>query len=118
MDMSGKFTPAEAFDTIEETILPSLALVLDSLIEAAALGTPSVVVAGDDNAAAELIEEGVNGFVAPSAAPDAIAAAIVACVEGGAELRERTAAWFAENAPRLTVDSSARTVDDWYSRSA
>ena len=37
MDMSGKFTPAEAFDTIEETILPSLSLVLDSLIEAAAL---------------------------------------------------------------------------------
>lgn len=87
------------------------------VIEAAALGTPSVVVAGDDNAAVELVAEGVNGFVAPSADPDAIAAAIVACVEGGAELRERTAAWFGENAPRLTVDSSARAVDDWYSRS-
>jgi glycosyltransferase involved in cell wall biosynthesis len=86
------------------------------VIEAAALGTPSVVVAGDDNAAAELIEEGVNGFVAPSADADAIAAAIVACVRGGPELRERTASWFARKAPRLTVDSSARTVDDWYSR--
>ena len=42
MDMSGKFTPAEAFDTIEETILPSLALVLDSLIEAAALARAGV----------------------------------------------------------------------------
>jgi glycosyltransferase involved in cell wall biosynthesis len=88
------------------------------VIEAAALGTPSVVVAGDDNAAAELIDEGVNGFVAPSADPDAIAAAIAACVEGGPALRERTAAWFADNAPRLTVDSSARAVDDWYSRSS
>lgn len=85
------------------------------VIEAAALGTPSVVVAGDDNAAAELIDEGVNGFVAPSADPDAIAAAITDCVEGGAELRERTAAWFADNAPQLTVDSSARAVDRWYS---
>ena len=42
MDMSGKFTPAEAFDTIEETILPSLSLVLDSLIEAAALARAGV----------------------------------------------------------------------------
>ena len=30
-------------------------------------GTPSVVVAGADNAAVELVEEGVNGVVAPSA---------------------------------------------------
>ena len=29
-------------------------------------GTPSVVVAGPDNAATELVSEGVNGFVAPS----------------------------------------------------
>jgi glycosyltransferase involved in cell wall biosynthesis len=88
------------------------------VIEAAALGTPSVVVAGDDNAAAELVEEGVNGFVAPSADPNAIAAAVVACVNGGIELRERTADWFARRAPELTVDSSARAVDDWYSRPA
>ena len=37
------------------------------VVEAAARGTPSIVVAGEDNAATELIEEGVNGFVAPSA---------------------------------------------------
>ena len=40
------------------------------VVEAAARGTPSVVVAGPDNAAVELIEEGVNGFVAASADPD------------------------------------------------
>ena len=34
------------------------------VVEAAARGTPSVVVAGEDNAATELIEEGVNGIVA------------------------------------------------------
>jgi glycosyltransferase involved in cell wall biosynthesis len=84
------------------------------VIEAAALGTPSVVVAGPDNAAAELVEEGVNGFVAPSSSPDAIAAAIVACHAGGAQLRERTAAWFAEHARDLTVDRSAHAVADWY----
>jgi glycosyltransferase involved in cell wall biosynthesis len=88
------------------------------VIEAAALGTPSVVVAGADNAAAELIEEGVNGFVAPSADPEDIAAAILACQRGGPALRESTAAWFARRAPELTVDDSARAVDEWYSRSA
>ena len=40
------------------------------VIEAAAAGTPSVVVRDADNAADELIEEGVNGFVAPSASPE------------------------------------------------
>lgn len=84
------------------------------VIEAAVLGTPSVVVAGADNAAAELIEEGVNGFVAASADPEAIAAAIVACDAGGAELRERTASWFARRAPELTVDASAQAVGEWY----
>jgi glycosyltransferase involved in cell wall biosynthesis len=88
------------------------------VIEAAALGTPSVVVAGDDNAAVELIEEGVNGFVAPSADPEDIAAAILACQRGGAALRDATAAWFARRAPELTVDDSARAVDDWYSSAA
>ena len=32
------------------------------VVEAASHGTPSVVVAGEDNAATELIEEGVNGI--------------------------------------------------------
>jgi glycosyltransferase involved in cell wall biosynthesis len=86
------------------------------VIEAAALGTPSVVVAGDDNAAVELVEQGVNGFVAPSADPTDIAAAIVACHAGGTELRERTAGWFARRAPELTVDGSAHAVADWYSQ--
>ena len=65
------------------------------VIEAAAAGTPSVVVAGEDNAAVELVEEGVNGFVAASEDPQAVAEAIARCVEGGAELRASTAAWFA-----------------------
>ena len=35
------------------------------VLEAMSRGTPAVVVRGDDNAAAELIDEGENGFVAP-----------------------------------------------------
>ena len=42
-----------------------------------------------DNAATELVEEGVNGFVAPSASPEDLAAAIVRVHEGGDALRER-----------------------------
>jgi hypothetical protein len=42
MDMSGQFSPESAFETIEETILPSLSLVLDSLIEAASLARAGV----------------------------------------------------------------------------
>lgn len=62
--------------------------------EASARGVPSVVVSGEDNAAADLIEPGVNGFVSDSADPEAIAEAVVAAVEGGAALRESTARWF------------------------
>jgi glycosyltransferase involved in cell wall biosynthesis len=86
------------------------------VVEAAAHGTPSVVVAGEDNAATELIVEGVNGTIAPNADPQAVADAIVRVHEAGAALRESTAAWFAENAERLSVESSLRTVLASYSR--
>jgi glycosyltransferase involved in cell wall biosynthesis len=84
------------------------------VIEAAAGGTPSVVVRGEDNAATELIEEGVNGYVAPSAAPDELAAAIARALDGGAELRRSTAAWFAANSRRLSLDSSLERVAEIY----
>ena len=70
IDVPG-FVPTEVVD---EAISHALCLVLPSrregyglvVVEAAAKGTPSVVVAGEDNAAVELIEQGVNGFVAAS----------------------------------------------------
>jgi glycosyltransferase involved in cell wall biosynthesis len=86
------------------------------VIEAASAGTPSVVVAGDDNAAVELIETGVNGAIADSPHPQAIADALVEVHEGGAAMRDRTANWFAEHAPQLTAHASARTVLDVYAR--
>ncbi|HEY1360259.1 MAG TPA: glycosyltransferase family 4 protein [Thermoleophilaceae bacterium] len=85
------------------------------VVEAAAAGTPSVVVAAPDNAATELIEEGVNGFVAASASPEDLAEAIVRVHRGGDALRESTAGWFAHNAQRLSLDASLRRVVESYS---
>jgi glycosyltransferase involved in cell wall biosynthesis len=80
------------------------------VVESASRGTPSIVVAGEDNAATELIDEGVNGFVAPSADAEAIAAAIVRIHEAGMALRANTASWFAANAQRLSLESSVQKV--------
>jgi glycosyltransferase involved in cell wall biosynthesis len=80
------------------------------VVEASAHATPSVVVAGADNAAVELVEEGVNGFIAPDSDPETIAAAIVSVHEAGMALRESTARWFSENAERLSLESSLRAV--------
>ncbi|HXB16061.1 MAG TPA: glycosyltransferase [Solirubrobacteraceae bacterium] len=88
------------------------------VVEAAARATPSVVVAGEDNAAAELVVEGVNGAIAPCAEPDAIAGAILRVADGGFALRARTAAWYAENEQTLSLESSLRTVLDGYARGA
>ena len=85
------------------------------VVEAAARGTPSVVVAGEDNAATELIEQGVNGFVVDSANASEIAAAIVHVNDAGVGLRASTASWFAENADRLSLESSVRAVIASYS---
>lgn len=64
--------------------------------EAAASATPSVVVAGDDNAAAELVVDGVNGFVAADRSAEALGAAIAGAVLAGEPLRRSTLAWFDE----------------------
>jgi glycosyltransferase involved in cell wall biosynthesis len=84
------------------------------VIEAAAAGTPSVVAPGPDNAAVELVEEGVNGFIADAADPEALGRAIVAAHRGGSELRRRTAEWFARNAPALSAAASAKRVVEVY----
>jgi glycosyltransferase involved in cell wall biosynthesis len=80
------------------------------VIESSAHATPSVVVAGPDNAAVELIEDGVNGAIAASEDPDTIAAAIVHIHEAGIAMRESTARWFTANARRLSLQSSLETV--------
>jgi glycosyltransferase involved in cell wall biosynthesis len=80
------------------------------VVEAAALGTPVVVVDGPDNAAVELVEDGVNGFVAASASPEDLADAIVRVRDAGPDLRASTAAWFESNNDRLRIDNSIAAV--------
>ena len=80
------------------------------VIEAAARATPSVVVAGEDNAAVELVDDGVNGVLASADDPQTIADAIVRVHESGLALRESTAGWFAENGERLSLESSLQKV--------
>jgi glycosyltransferase involved in cell wall biosynthesis len=84
------------------------------VVEAAARGTPSVVLAGEDNAATELIEEGVNGTVAPRTDPQSVSEAIVRVHEAGFALRESTVRWFAENSDWLSLESSLRKVLEVY----
>jgi glycosyltransferase involved in cell wall biosynthesis len=84
------------------------------VIEAAARGTPSIVVAHPDNAAVELIEEGENGFVSPSATAEDLARAILRVHEAGSALRASTAVWFARNARRLSLAGSLAVVVEAY----
>ena len=106
------------FDRVDAALRRALCMVLPSrregyglvVIEAASRGTPSVVVAEEDNAAVELIEDGVNGVVAASASAEDLGAAIVRVHAGGDEMRASTATWFRANARRLSLDSSLDVV--------
>ena len=112
-------------EQVERALRHALCMVLPSkregyglvVVEASARGTPSVVVRDDDNAATELVDEGENGFIAPSASPEDLAAAIERVADAGPELRERTAAWFARNERRLSLDSSLDELAGFYARS-
>jgi glycosyltransferase involved in cell wall biosynthesis len=84
------------------------------VVEAAARGTPSVVVREPDNAAVELVEDGVNGVVAESVAPEHLADAILRVHAEGMGLRERTCAWFERNSNRLSLEASLERVVRMY----
>ncbi|TMK98961.1 MAG: glycosyltransferase [Actinobacteria bacterium] len=109
-------------ETVDAEMRSAMCLLLTSrregyglvVVEAAALGTPSIVVADEDNAATELIVAGVNGAIAARPDPQAVADAIVQVHEAGRALRERTAQWFAENAFQLSLESSLQIVLDSY----
>jgi glycosyltransferase involved in cell wall biosynthesis len=109
---------------VEDAVKRALCLVFPSrregyglvVVEAAAVGTPTVVVDAPDNAAVELVEEGVNGFVAASAEPEELANAIVRVHAAGPALRESTADWFNRNRQRLSVESSVERVLAVYGR--
>jgi glycosyltransferase involved in cell wall biosynthesis len=114
-----------ATEAVQESLSRALCLLLPSrregyglvVIEAAAHGTPSIVVADPDNAAVELVTDGENGFVARSASPRDLASAIVRVYEAGPELRRSTAEWFVANAPRLSLEGSLQIALDAYGAS-
>jgi glycosyltransferase involved in cell wall biosynthesis len=113
-----------ASEVVERALDRALCMVLPSrregyglvVVEASARGTPSVVVRDPDNAATELVEEGENGEIAASASAEHLAAAILRVHAAGPGLRVRTAAWFARNARRLSLEGSLETVLERYSR--
>lgn len=115
-----------AAEELERALGSAMCMVLASrregygmiVVEASARGTPSVVVAGPDNAATELIEDGVNGVIAASAEPAVLAAAIVRVAAAGPGLRESTAAWYAANARRLSLEQSLERVLATYAAGA
>ncbi len=80
------------------------------VVEAASVGVPSILVRNPDNAATELVEEGVNGVVAATAGAMDLADAIVRVLESGPALRESTAGWFARHSRELSLDASLDTV--------
>jgi glycosyltransferase involved in cell wall biosynthesis len=84
------------------------------VIEAAAQGTPSIVVQHPDNAAVELVDDGRNGVIARSASPEDLAAAIVRVHSAGAALRQSTADWFERNGNRLSLSRSIDVVAATY----
>jgi glycosyltransferase involved in cell wall biosynthesis len=103
---------------VDEALRNALCMVLPSrregygmvVVEASARGTPSVVVREEDNAAVELVDDGVNGVIAASASPDDLADAIVRIHQAGDELRRSTCEWFARNARRLSLEASLEHV--------
>jgi glycosyltransferase involved in cell wall biosynthesis len=97
-------TPGRVSDEVLHELMSAAAVLVNPssregfglvLIESAERGVPVVVVAGEDNASAELVIPGINGFIATDASPAALGTAIADAVLGGRALRTSTAAWFA-----------------------
>ena len=103
---------------IDDALRTALCMVLPSqregygmiVVEASARGTPSVVVREEDNAAVELVDDGVNGVIAASASANDLADAIVRVNDAGDALRRSTCEWFARNARRLSLGASLEQV--------
>jgi glycosyltransferase involved in cell wall biosynthesis len=88
------------------------------LVEAASFGTPSIVLAHPDNAAVELIEPGENGILVESAAPEAVAEAILEIAADPLRWRRSTLSWFRRRAPEISVDASVEVIEREYAKLA
>jgi glycosyltransferase involved in cell wall biosynthesis len=80
------------------------------VVESCAVGTPVVLVAAPDNASVELVEDGVNGIVAPSTRAEDLGGAIAEVVEAGEPLRKATRAWFERARETRTIAATAAAI--------
>jgi glycosyltransferase involved in cell wall biosynthesis len=109
-------------EIVEAALSRALCLVLPSrregyglvVLEALSRGTPAIVVAGPDNAAAEFIEDGVNGYIRQTAGATDLVQAIAGVHSGGSDLRESTVRWFTRNASRLSLENSLAALECAY----
>jgi glycosyltransferase involved in cell wall biosynthesis len=110
-------------EVIEEALARALCLILPSrregyglvVVETLSKGTPVVLVCGEDNASTELVTEAQNGFIAPSASADDLAAAIARVHEAGPALRESALRSFKKHSGQLSLQGSLETVSAAYS---
>ena len=122
IDVRGRVKSSE----VAETIASATCLLHPSeregygqvIVEAAALGTPAIVVAGPENAATELIEPGVNGYVAGSCDPEELGRLVVDAVQNTDALRRSTREWYAEHSNELSLQHSLDTVLSTYAQLA
>ena len=105
----------EALCIVQPSVREGYGLIL---VEAAAHGTPSVVVDHPDNASVELVEPGVNGVVSSSGSPADLAEAISSVQAAGLAMNRSTADWFERHAERLSLESSLARVSASYEPAA
>jgi glycosyltransferase involved in cell wall biosynthesis len=118
IDTPGRVSSSE----VTEAIGRSACLILPSrregyglvVVEACAQGTPAVVAEGADNAATELVENGVNGVIAKSAEPGDLAAAVVRVIHQGEALRRSTLEWYRAHTDDLSIQGSLAKIREVY----
>jgi glycosyltransferase involved in cell wall biosynthesis len=113
-------------DGIETALRNAMCLLITSrgaqsslvVVEAASRATPVVVVPAGGRSPMDYIENRRNGLIADGEDPLSVGAAILAVHEAGREMRESTAAWFGENAYRLSAAYAYERICDSYVRIA
>ncbi len=86
------------------------------VVEAAAHGTPSIVVNSPNSAASALVADGVNGYIASSHAPEALVDAIQRVFANRDALSASSRAWFDTHRPELDIACSVERIEQTYRR--
>jgi glycosyltransferase involved in cell wall biosynthesis len=84
------------------------------VVEACVRGTPVILVEDPENAATELIEPGVNGYVAKSSDPIELSVLLVAVLRAGDSMRKSTIDWYRRRSGELSIDSSVQVIEAAY----